>query len=287
MTQPADQPGLANLAGSTFVAGGLGKHSADDLDRILAGRNVEVDAVEAFLDPTIKRAMPDPNVLTAMPEAAGRIADAARPEELHLRIAEGLHEVMCRLADLRLGLLHHQHVAHRAVEPGAAIGGARPSALVEARQHHHIGADQPGLEQAEFVRLGSLHRNTFIKSPVLLDETLRLKAEPRIRFAGQITGCEGYVESAAVGLFAGRAAAAEVAGRTLTPPPPTTALGALLTHITGGARADSFQPMNVNFGLFPPIDGVGTGRKAKGDRKAGLAARAVADMGDWLAAAAG
>ena len=118
----------------------------------------------------------------------------------------------------------------------------------------------------------------------LLDDTLRLKAEPRIRFAGQITGCEGYVESAAVGLFAGRAAAAEVAGRTLTPPPPTTALGALLTHITGGARADSFQPMNVNFGLFPPIDGVGTGRKAKGDRKAGLAARAVADMGDWLGA---
>jgi methylenetetrahydrofolate--tRNA-(uracil-5-)-methyltransferase len=183
--------------------------------------------------------------------------------------------------------------------------GRRAWAVVQLRQDNALGtlwnivgfqtklkhAEQvrvfrmiPGLQNAEFARLGGLHRNTFIKSPVLLDETLRLKAEPRIRFAGQITGCEGYVESAAVGLFAGRAAAAEVAGRTLTPPPPTTALGALLTHITGGARADSFQPMNVNFGLFPPIDGVGTGRKAKGDRKAGLAARAVADMGDWLVA---
>jgi methylenetetrahydrofolate--tRNA-(uracil-5-)-methyltransferase len=183
--------------------------------------------------------------------------------------------------------------------------GRRAWAVVQLRQDNALGtlwnivgfqtklkhAEQvrvfrmiPGLQNAEFARLGGLHRNTFIKSPVLLDDTLRLKAEPRIRFAGQITGCEGYVESAAVGLFAGRAAAAEVAGRTLTPPPPTTALGALLTHITGGARADSFQPMNVNFGLFPPIDGVGTGRKAKGDRKAGLAARAVADMGDWLGA---
>ena len=113
---------------------------------------------------------------------------------------------------------------------------------------------------------------------MLLDEQLRLKAEPRLRFAGQITGCEGYVESAAVGLIAGRFAAAEQLGRTLAPPPPTTALGALLAHITGGANADSFQPMNVNFGLFPPL----AERTAKGVRKSAMAARAVADMDVWL-----
>ncbi len=136
----------------------------------------------------------------------------------------------------------------------------------------------PGLERAEFARLGGLHRNTFIKSPVLLDAQLRLRAEPRVRFAGQITGCEGYVESAAVGLMAGRFAAAEARGATLDAPPATTALGALLGHITGGALADSFQPMNVNFGLFPPL----TERTAKGNRKAAMAARAVADMTSWL-----
>ena len=118
----------------------------------------------------------------------------------------------------------------------------------------------PGLERAEFARLGGLHRNTFLNSPRLLDARLRLKAEPRLRFAGQITGCEGYVESAAIGLIAGRFAAAERLGRALDPPPPTTAIGALLNHITGGhieaidAGPRSFQPMNVNFGLFPPIE---------------------------------
>ena len=117
----------------------------------------------------------------------------------------------------------------------------------------------PGLQKAEFARLGGLHRNTFLNSPKLLDETLRLKANPRWRFAGQITGCEGYVESAAIGGLAARFAAAERRGETLTPPPPTTAHGALLAHITGGhietidAGPSSFQPMNVNFGLFPPI----------------------------------
>ncbi len=113
----------------------------------------------------------------------------------------------------------------------------------------------PGLENAEFARLGGIHRNSFINSPRLLDGELRLKSKPNIRFAGQITGCEGYVESAAVGILAARFAAAELAGETMTPPPPETALGALLAHITGGADAETFQPMNVNFGLMPPIAG--------------------------------
>ena len=137
----------------------------------------------------------------------------------------------------------------------------------------------PGLERAEFARLGGLHRNTFINSPQLLDATLRLKARPNVRFAGQITGCEGYVESAAVGLLAGRFAAAELGGETLAPPPVTTALGALLGHITGGAEADGYQPMNVNFGLFPPIEG----RAKKADRKKSYTDRARADLAAWLA----
>src|SRR6185437_39927 len=156
----------------------------------------------------------------------------------------------------------------------------------------------PGLEQAEFARLGGLHRNTFLNSPKLLDATLRLKADPRLRFAGQITGVEGYVESAAIGLITGRFAAAECLGRKLMPPPPTTALGALLNHITGGhLSADSegtrsFQPMNVNFGLFPPIatpphpGGKGP-RSFKGfDRKRALSRRALADLDVWLAPSA-
>ena len=137
----------------------------------------------------------------------------------------------------------------------------------------------PGLEQAEFARLGGLHRNTFINSPQLLDATLRLKARPNIRFAGQITGCEGYVESAAIGLLAGRFAAAELGGEGLAPPPPTTALGALLGHITGGAEADGYQPMNVNFGLFPPIEG----RAKKAERKKRYTDRARTDLAAWLA----
>ncbi|MGE0178830.1 MAG: methylenetetrahydrofolate--tRNA-(uracil(54)-C(5))-methyltransferase (FADH(2)-oxidizing) TrmFO [Sphingomonas sp.] len=137
----------------------------------------------------------------------------------------------------------------------------------------------PGLEKAEFARLGGLHRNTFINSPQLLDPTLRLRSAPHIRFAGQITGCEGYVESAAIGLLAGRFAAAERIGETLAPPPPTTALGALLGHITGGADAASYQPMNVNFGLFPPIEG----RMKKASRKQAYTARARTDLAAWLA----
>ncbi len=178
--------------------------------------------------------------------------------------------------------------------------GRRAWAVVQLRQDNALGtlwnivgfqtklkhAEQvrvfrtiPGLEKAEFARLGGLHRNTFIKSPVLLDEQLRLRAEPRLRFAGQITGCEGYVESAAVGLIAGRMAAAEAHGTTLAPPPPTTAIGALLGHITGGATADSFQPMNVNFGLFPPL----VPPVHKSLRKPALAARARADLAAWQA----
>jgi methylenetetrahydrofolate--tRNA-(uracil-5-)-methyltransferase len=145
----------------------------------------------------------------------------------------------------------------------------------------------PGLANAEFARLGGLHRNTFLNSPKLLDATLRLTAMPRLRFAGQITGCEGYVESAAIGLLAGRFAAAERLGEESQKPPPTTAHGALLAHITGGhvealdAGQRSFQPMNVNFGLFPPLP-PGTRR---GDRKKALAERALADLAQWSGAA--
>jgi methylenetetrahydrofolate--tRNA-(uracil-5-)-methyltransferase len=149
----------------------------------------------------------------------------------------------------------------------------------------------PGLEQAVFARLGGLHRNTFINSPKLLDGQLRLTADPRLRFAGQITGVEGYVESAAIGLIAGRLAAAETLGQTLSPPPPTTALGALVAHITGGHLAHgagSFQPMNINYGLLPEMDAPRgeDGRKlGKRDRtrarKRAIADRALAELATW------
>ncbi len=157
----------------------------------------------------------------------------------------------------------------------------------------------PGLEKAEFARLGGLHRNTFLNAPKLLDGTLRLKARPQLRFAGQITGCEGDVESAAIGLLTGRFAAAERAGLAPSPPPPTTAMGAILGHITGGAEADTFQPMNVNFGLFPPVVGTdetrgedgrqpGQGqkkpRRLRGrKRKQAMSKRALKDFDAWLA----
>jgi methylenetetrahydrofolate--tRNA-(uracil-5-)-methyltransferase len=158
----------------------------------------------------------------------------------------------------------------------------------------------PGLERAEFARLGGLHRNTFLNSPKVLDATLRLRAQDRLRFAGQITGCEGYVESAAVGLIAGRMAARERLGRDIVPPPQTTAIGALLNHITGGhiesidAGPRSFQPMNVNFGLFPPMEfspKSPDGKRLRGPEKAlakkrALSERAEADMAEWLKATA-
>ena len=137
----------------------------------------------------------------------------------------------------------------------------------------------PGLENAEFARLGGIHRNSFIRSPELLDDQLRLKAMPHIRFAGQITGCEGYVESAAIGLIAARFAAAEVRGRPLSAPPPQTALGSLLGHITGGADAETYQPMNINFGLMPPIEGP---KAKKADRKRMYTDRARAALREWL-----
>jgi len=140
----------------------------------------------------------------------------------------------------------------------------------------------PGLERAEFARLGGLHRNTFLNSPRLLDRQLRLKAMPRLRFAGQITGVEGYVESAAIGLLAGRLAAAERRGQPLEAPPPTTALGALVNHITGGASAQTFQPMNVNFGLFPPLPDEERYKRSHLSRKPALSARALHDLAVWL-----
>jgi len=142
----------------------------------------------------------------------------------------------------------------------------------------------PGLEHARFARLGGIHRNTFLNSPTLLDAQLRLKSKPHIRFAGQITGVEGYVESAAMGLLAGRLAAAEIQGRTLPPVPEVTATGALVTHITGGADARSFQPMNVNFGLFPPVEGLKAGRRGRRDRYKAYTDRAKAAWEAWLAA---
>jgi methylenetetrahydrofolate--tRNA-(uracil-5-)-methyltransferase len=195
----------------------------------------------------------------------------------------------------------------------------KPYAVVQLRQDNALGAlfnivgfqtklkygEQtrvfrmiPGLERVEFARLGGIHRNTYLNSPKLLDERLRLKAEPRLRFAGQISGCEGYVESAAVGLIAGRLAAAERLGRRLDTPPATTAIGALLNHITGGhietidAGPRSFQPMNVNFGLFPPIvepRGDETDKPLRGPehgmaRKRALSARAEADLNGWIRA---
>ncbi len=193
--------------------------------------------------------------------------------------------------------------------------GQRPYAVVQLRQDNALGTlynmvgfqtklkygEQtrifraiPGLEAAAFARLGGLHRNTFINSPELLDNTLRLKALPRLRFAGQITGVEGYVESAAIGPIAGRFAAAERLGLVIAAPPPTTAHGALLGHITGehlpGARIEpgprSFQPMNVNFGLFPPIAAPESRRIKRKERKPALAARALADLDTWSSATA-
>jgi methylenetetrahydrofolate--tRNA-(uracil-5-)-methyltransferase len=182
---------------------------------------------------------------------------------------------------------------------------ARPYAVMQLRQDNTLGTlwnmvgfqtkltygaqkrifrTIPGLENARFARLGGIHRNTFLNSPKLLDGALRLKVQPRLRFAGQITGVEGYVESAAIGLLAGRFAAAEALGHAFEPPPATTALGALLGHITGGAAADNFQPMNVNFGLFPPLENTGKGKKGpRGrERKRANSHRALADLATWL-----
>ncbi|MBB1490022.1 methylenetetrahydrofolate--tRNA-(uracil(54)-C(5))-methyltransferase (FADH(2)-oxidizing) TrmFO [Paracoccus sp. MC1854] len=141
----------------------------------------------------------------------------------------------------------------------------------------------PGLQEAGFARLGGIHRNTFLNSPTLLDDRMRLRSRPNIRFAGQVTGVEGYVESAAMGLLAGRMAAAHAMGRDLPPPPGTTAMGALVHHITGGAEAKTFQPMNVNFGLFPPVEAK-AGRRGRKDRYPAYTDRAKQDFQAWLSA---
>lgn len=141
----------------------------------------------------------------------------------------------------------------------------------------------PGLEEASFARLGGIHRNTFINSPTLLDDQMRLKSRPNIRFAGQITGVEGYVESAAMGLLAGRYAAAEILGTSLPMLPENSAMGALVHHVTGGAEAKTFQPMNVNFGLFHPVDGLKGGRRGRKDRYKAYTDRAKTCFSDWLA----
>ena len=140
----------------------------------------------------------------------------------------------------------------------------------------------PGLENAEFARLGGIHRNTFMNSPTLLDDQMRLRARPNIRFAGQITGVEGYVESAAMGLLAGRMAAADILGHPIETPPQDTAMGALIHHITGGAVAKTFQPMNVNFGLFRPVEGLKAGRRGRKDRYKAYTDRAKAAWQGWL-----
>jgi methylenetetrahydrofolate--tRNA-(uracil-5-)-methyltransferase len=195
--------------------------------------------------------------------------------------------------------------------------GERPWAVVQLRQDNALGTlwnmvgfqtklkhgaqtdifrTIPGLQQAVFARLGGLHRNTFLDSPRFLDATLRLKADPRLRFAGQITGVEGYVESAAIGMIAGRLAAAQWAGQEMSLPPRTTALGALVGHITGGhldAGAGSFQPMNINYGLLSPIEDAprtpGQGRSARGEkgraRKRAVGRRALTDLDAWMARA--
>jgi len=197
--------------------------------------------------------------------------------------------------------------------------GERPYAVVQLRQDNALGtlwnmvgfqtklkyAEQtrvfrmiPGLHEAQFARLGGLHRNTFLNSPKLLDHTLRLKADPRFRFAGQITGVEGYIESAAIGLMTGRFAAAELRGEAIVPPPETTAMGALLAHITGGhisadsgSGSRSFQPMNINYGLLPPADDTPThdavGRRLKGKergmaKRRAVSSRALQHLDDWL-----
>ncbi|MEM8775752.1 MAG: methylenetetrahydrofolate--tRNA-(uracil(54)-C(5))-methyltransferase (FADH(2)-oxidizing) TrmFO [Pseudomonadota bacterium] len=140
----------------------------------------------------------------------------------------------------------------------------------------------PGLQDASFARLGGIHRNTFLNSPTLLDAQMRLKSRPNIRFAGQITGVEGYVESAAMGLLAGRMAAAEALDRALPAPPQDSAMGALIHHITGGANAKTFQPMNVNFGLFRPVDGLKSGRRGRRDRYKAYTDRAKSAWSAWL-----
>jgi methylenetetrahydrofolate--tRNA-(uracil-5-)-methyltransferase len=217
----------------------------------------------------------------------------------------------------------HETLRHGPMKPVGLTNPHNPSvkpyAVVQLRQDNKLGtlynmvgfqtklkhgAQQrifrtiPGLESAEFARLGGLHRNTFLNSPKLLDQQLRLRAQPRLRFAGQMTGCEGYVESASIGLIAGLYAAANVRGQELASPPPTTALGSLLGHITGGhietidSGPRSFQPMNINFGLFPPLASPPT-KKPDGSRlrgtersvakKQAMSARALADLDRWIA----
>lgn len=188
--------------------------------------------------------------------------------------------------------LTNPHAPH--VKPWAVVQLRRDNALgtlynivgFQTKMKYGAQADVfktiPGLENASFARLGGIHRNTFLNSPTLLDDQMRLRAKPNIRFAGQITGVEGYVESAAMGLLAGRLAAAEILGQPVSAPPQDTAMGALIHHITGGAEAKTFQPMNVNFGLFRPVDGFKGGRRGRRDRYKAYTDRAKSAWSKWL-----
>ncbi|RDC71639.1 methylenetetrahydrofolate--tRNA-(uracil(54)-C(5))-methyltransferase (FADH(2)-oxidizing) TrmFO [Rhodovulum sp. 12E13] len=240
------------------------------------------DQYEAFVD-----ALLSADVTTFKPGETAQYFDGCLPIEV---MAERGRETLRHGPMKPVGLTNpHQPD----VKPWAVVQLRRDNALgtlyniVGFQTKMRYGAQTqvfrmiPGLEEARFARLGGIHRNTFINSPTLLDAQMRLRSRPHIRFAGQITGVEGYVESAAMGLLAGRLAAAELQGRSLPPVPDVTATGALLAHITGGAEARTFQPMNVNFGLFPPVDAKG-GRKGRRERYRAYTDRAKAAWQGWL-----
>ena len=269
----------ARLAGKHVCVvgiGGVGSWAVEALARSGIGRLSLIDADDVCLSNTNRQ-------LHALEGQYGR----SKVEVMAERGRETL-----RFGPMKPVGLTNRH--HPDIKPYAVVQLRRDNALgtllniVGFQTKMKYGAQLdvfkriPGLETAEFARLGGIHRNSFINSPRLLDPVMRLKSAPHIRFAGQITGVEGYVESAAMGLLAGKMAAYEVLGRSLPPPPPETAMGALIDHITGGADARSFQPMNVNFGLFPPLKDAPTGRRSRKDRYLAYTDRAKSHWQGWL-----